>query len=270
MSPATPSPLRGAVRHQVPGLAWPVHSLYKGGPASVAAMSPMPKLNMSLVTNLVALLLTVAGYFIPTYGSIVTTAGAFALSGAVTNWIAIHMLFERVPGLYGSGVIPLRFEEFKAGIKHLIVQEFFSREHIERFFAQHGAGAADAVNARIDFDRVFEHLTDAIVESKMGSMLNMLGGRKALEPLKEPIIDKLKGVVAELSSGDAAAGGGDFTDGLVRQVEEIIDRRLAELTPQKVKEIVEDMIRQHLGWLVVWGGVFGGLIGLVVEVFKQL
>jgi hypothetical protein len=23
------------------------------------------------------------------------------------------------------------------------------------------------------------------------------------------------------------------------------------------------MIQQHLGWLVVWGGVFGGLIGLV-------
>lgn len=269
MKPTTPSALRGAVRHQGSGLARPVHSLYKDGPASVAAMSPMPKLNMSLVTNLVALLLTVAGYFIPAYGNIVTTAGAFALSGAVTNWIAIHMLFERVPGLYGSGVIPLRFEEFKAGIKHLIVQEFFSREHIERFFAQHGAGAADAVNARIDFDRVFEHLTDAIVESKMGSMLNMLGGRKALEPLKEPIIDKLKGVVAELSSGDAAAGG-DLTDGLVRQVEEIIDRRLAELTPQKVKEIVEDMIRQHLGWLVVWGGVFGGLIGLLVEVLRLI
>jgi len=180
------------------------------------------------------------------------------------------MLFERVPGLYGSGVIPLRFEEFKGGIKRLIVQEFFSREHIERFFAQHSATTADAVNAKIDFDRVFEHLTDAIVESKMGSMLNMLGGRKALEPLKEPIIDKLKGVVAELASGDTGADGSDLTDSLVRQVEHIIDNRLAELTPQKVKEIVEAMIREHLGWLVVWGGVFGGLIGLVVELLQRL
>jgi hypothetical protein len=24
---------------------------------------------------------------------------------------------------------------------------------------------------------------------------------------------------------------------------------------------VQTMIKQHLGWLVVWGGVFGGLIG---------
>ena len=230
----------------------------------------MPKLNMSLVTNLFALAVMLAGYVVPAHGAILLSTGAFALSGALTNWIAIHMLFERVPGLYGSGVIPLRFEEFKAGIKHLIVQEFFSREHIERFFAQHSATTAEAVNAKIDFDRVFEHLTDAIVESPMGGMLNMLGGRKALAPLKAPIVDKLKGVVSELASGEGSAEGGDLTDSLVQQVEQIIDRRLAELTPQKVKEIVEDMIRKHLGWLVVWGGVFGGLIGFVVELSKRL
>lgn len=229
----------------------------------------MPKMNMSLATNLISLLVAIAGYFLPKYGEVVTATGAFALSGAATNWIAIYMLFERVPGLYGSGVIPLRFEEFKAGIKRLIVQEFFSREHIERFFARHGATTADAVNARIDYERVFEHLGDAIAESPMGGMLNMLGGRKLLEPLKDPIIDKLKGVVAELAS-DADADGSDLTDSLVHQVEQIIDNRLAELTPQKVKQIVEDMIREHLGWLVVWGGVFGGLIGLVVELLKMM
>ena len=45
------------------------------------------------------------------------------------------MLFEKVPLLCGSGVIPNRFEDFKAGIKTLIISEFFTREHIERFFA---------------------------------------------------------------------------------------------------------------------------------------
>jgi len=222
-------------------------------------------MNKSLVTNLIAFAVTVAGLVVPVHGEILFTTGLFALSGAVTNWLAVHMLFERVPLLYGSGVIPSRFEEFKAGIKQLIVQEFFSREHIERFFDQHGATSADAISARIDFDHVFEHLTDAIAESPMGGMLNMVGGRKALEPLKVPIIDKLKGVIAELASGAGSEGEGDFTDGLVRQVEAIIDRRLAELTPQKVKSIIEDMMRKHLGWLVVWGGVFGGVIGLVAS-----
>jgi uncharacterized membrane protein YheB (UPF0754 family) len=28
-----------------------------------------------------------------------------------------------------------------------------------------------------------------------------------------------------------------------------------------VKEMVQAIIKQHLGWLVVWGGVFGGILG---------
>jgi hypothetical protein len=29
------------------------------------------------------------------------------------------------------------------------------------------------------------------------------------------------------------------------------------------------MMRKHLGWLVVWGGVFGGIIGLAVSVLQN-
>jgi uncharacterized membrane protein YheB (UPF0754 family) len=53
---------------------------------------------------------------------------------------------------------------------------------------------------------------------------------------------------------------------LIDQIERIIDQRLAELTPEHVKTIVEDIIRQHLGWLVVWGGVVGGLMGLLIAI----
>ena len=104
----------------------------------------------------------------------------------------------------------------------------------------------------------------------MGNMLKMVGGRTALEPLKDPIIAKLKSVVTELASNPSPAGeGADFTSALIAQVEKIIDARLAELTPQMVKTIIEDMIRKHLGWLVVWGGVFGGLIGVVANLLGK-
>lgn len=222
-------------------------------------------INMSGWTNLISFVIMVAGYFIPTYGEPITAIGAFALSGAFTNWLAIYMLFDKVPYLYGSGVVPMRFQEFKAGIKHLIVTEFFSREHIERFFQQHGAKSAQAIGESIDYDRVFEHLSDAIVDSPLGGALKMFGGKQALAPLKDPIVEKLKGVVDELAS---SAGDGTLTEGLVAQVEHIIDARLAELTPEKVKQIMEEMIRKHLGWLVLWGGVFGGLIGFISEGVK--
>ena len=38
------------------------------------------------------------------------------------------MLFEKVPGLYGSGVVPSRFEEFKEGIRSLIMTQFFTED----------------------------------------------------------------------------------------------------------------------------------------------
>lgn len=39
----------------------------------------------------------------------------------------------------------------------------------------------------------------------------------------------------------------------------------AELTPERVKQLMEDVIREHLGWLIVWGNVFGGVIGIIAK-----
>ena len=72
-------------------------------------------MNMSSMTTLLTLVVVAAGYISPWFQDQIRSMGFFALSGAVTNWLAIHMLFERVPGLYGSGVIPLHFQDFKKG-----------------------------------------------------------------------------------------------------------------------------------------------------------
>ncbi|MGB0751765.1 MAG: DUF445 domain-containing protein, partial [Gammaproteobacteria bacterium] len=200
-------------------------------------------MNKSLVTNVLAAAVALLGLVIPDHGDIITMTGLFALSGGVTNWLAVHMLFEKIPGLYGSGVIPARFEDFKGGIRHLIMSEFFTREHIERFL-QSSAPPADSIASKVDFDRVFEGLTEAIEGSSMGSMLAMVGGRKALEPLRDPVKEKMDEILADVVSSAATDNDG-LVDSLSEQIGHIIDQRLAELTPQHVKTIVEDMIRQH-------------------------
>ncbi len=228
----------------------------------------------SFLTNFTALLLAVIGwYFAEPH---VQAVGNYALSGAITNWLAIYMLFEKVPFLYGSGVIPSRFQEFKLGIKNLIMDQFFTAENIGRFFTESDITESISINFEslvesFDFELIYQSLIDAIMDSKFGSMLSMLGGRDALAPLKEPLIERLKNVVLQVAHSDS------FSKALAAQiskvdatkiqakVEQIVDRRLAELTPQMVKMIVQNMIKSHLGWLVVWGGVFGGLIGLVAS-----
>jgi uncharacterized membrane protein YheB (UPF0754 family) len=58
----------------------------------------------------------------------------------------------------------------------------------------------------------------------------------------------------------------DIITSMRNKVSDIIEKRLDELTPQLVKEIIQTMIREHLGWLVVWGGIFGGAIGFIAAI----
>jgi len=101
-------------------------------------------LNKNVTPNLIALLLIVLSRFVPgPWDSVVLSIGLFALSGALTNWLAVHMLFERVPGLYGSGVITLHFEEFKAGILRMVREELFSEDSISRLLKNSSKAGLD-------------------------------------------------------------------------------------------------------------------------------
>ena len=121
---------------------------------------------------------------------------------------------------------------------------------------------------KIDYNNIFDELIEAITVSKVGSMLQMIGGAKALEPLREPIIKKLASVVNKLSSEQLTGSKkSDLVKLLTTNIEELIDGRLNELSSEDVKSIVQKMIKEHLGWLVVWGGILGGVIGLIVELW---
>jgi uncharacterized membrane protein YheB (UPF0754 family) len=232
----------------------------------------------SIVTNVIALACVVAGYFLNQY--LILTIGLFALSGAITNWLAVHMLFEKIPGLYGSGVIPARFEDFKLGLRRLMMEQFFTKENIDRFLSDSSSFKSFDQNMKIDLSPViakvnlapaFDSLVDVIENSSFGGMLAMVGGSEALIPLKEPFIEKMKLTVADITQSDEfntilrdELGQSNVSDSMQNKVSDIIEQRLNELTPALVKDIVQTMIRKHLGWLVVWGGVFGGAIGLIV------
>ncbi|MFA0112188.1 DUF445 domain-containing protein [Vibrio sp. 10N.261.46.E11] len=228
-------------------------------------------MNKSVLTNVIALALLAGGYM--TANQYLLYAGLFAFSGAITNWLAIHMLFEKVPGLYGSGVIPARFEEFKAAIKQLMMEQFFTESNIDRFLSSEMTGKSlnlEPVIKKIDFNPAFDSLVHVIENSQFGGMLAMVGGTEALQPMKAPFVEKMQESVIEISKSDSVKnaikdelGSPAMMDEIKENIEAIIDQRLNELTPKLVKEMVQAMIKKHLGWLVVWGGVFGGVIGLI-------
>ncbi len=224
-------------------------------------------MNKSLATNLAAVVLLGIGLLLP--DSIakpyLLNAGVFALAGAITNWIAVHMLFEKVPGLYGSGVIAARFEEFKTAIHKLVMESFFTEENFMKFAdtALHQGLNPETLEKSIDMDDLFEGFLKVVADSKFGGMLSMFGGLKVLEPLRHPFKDEFRNRLKQIvESLDISHSHSSF-EKMQPMIEGLVRGKLDELTAPQVKQLLSDLIREHLGWLVVWGGVFGALIGLL-------
>ncbi len=226
----------------------------------------------SLFINVVAVAAVVAAFFAG--GSLspyLYYGGLFALSGAVTNQLAIFMLFHKVPFLYGSGVIELNFERFKSAIKSMIMEQFFTKERIAEFFREEESKIElTPLIERADFDPAFNALKESVMESKFGQLITMFGGESSLEMLREKFTQKLKGSLVSIVSSrtfkeqlNATLMHSSVSEDLTGKIETIITSRLNDLGPKHVKELIERLIKEHLEWLVVWGGVFGGLIGVL-------
>jgi len=267
-------------------------------------------LDKNLTPNLLALAILLLGLAVTgPVGIVLTSVGLFALSGALTNWLAVHMLFERVPGLYGSGVVVLHFEEFKSGILRLVHEQLLHKDKIEELLsssvdpgnddsdnsggnstdsesfgdsADNPDGNSDApafdlepMLSRIDLDAAFNQLVLTVTESSFGQMLAMVGGEAALQPLREPFKTRMQTFLSDAARSpriQAAVaeqiGSMAGSDQFISKLDRILRARLDELTPEMVRDIMQQMIRRHLGWLVIWGGVFGGLIGLLAGLFS--
>lgn len=226
-------------------------------------------INKSFITNSLSITILLLSFVDTAYKDILFNVGAFALSGSLTNNLAIHMLFEKIPFIYGSGVVQNNFEQFKSAIKRLIVEEFFNRSNIAKLINNTQKGMNENISPILTSNKIFDEFVDVIEASSLGGMLAMVGGSKALEPLRDPIGKKFSNLVSEIENtirdkSAALATSDDF----FADIEQLIDVRLQELTPMYVKEIVAKMIYSHLGWLVVWGGVVGAFVGLIISFLR--
>ena len=241
-------------------------------------------LTKHVLPNIVALCIVGAALLTPEpYRAVLLNVGLFALSGALTNWLAIHMLFNRVPGLYGSGVIVLRFEEFKKSLITLVHDHLFTRERIDGALDTGGSGSASTLNeldlepmfSKLDLDAAYDQLVATIMDSSFGNMLGMVGGESALEPIRDPFKRRMGSFLTDAAKSPRFQQAVNeqiqqFTssDGFREKLDRILQARLDELTPEMVRDIMHRIIHKHLGWLVVWGGVFGGLIGLIAGLVR--
>ena len=200
----------------------------------------------------------------------VLAAGLFGFAGGVTNWLAVKMLFDKVPLLYGSGVIPMRFREIRQTVKDAIMRYFFDEEYLERFLGERAGEMAigDELGTKVaevlesaEIDAIIDAKLEEMAASPQGMMIKMVGIQR-VKPLVKQFVIGVGTEIAPLLVGEVARP--ELEVGALRaQVDRLLETKLEELTPERVKEMMEEVIREHLGWLIVWGNIFGGTIGLV-------
>ena len=107
-------------------------------------------------------------------GEFIFQIGLFGFAGGITNWLAVKMLFDRIPFLYGSGVIPARFKEIRETVKNTIMKTFFDEVYLERYIRE----KADKLKGNIDITaKLTEVLNSPKVDKVMDEKLTELGTR---------------------------------------------------------------------------------------------
>ena len=149
------------------------------------------------VSNLISLALLVAGLWGRVAGvngsEWVLAVGLFGFAGGATNWLAVKMLFDRVPLLYGSGVIPARFRAIREAVKDAIMRYFFDEEYLERFLAEQMAGEdvgekVQKVLASDEVDAIIDRKLEELAESPQGMMIQLVGTQTVKPLVKQFVI----------------------------------------------------------------------------------
>jgi len=210
-----------------------------------------------------------------TFARYVLSFGLFAFSGGITNWLAVKMLFDKVVFLYGSGVIPRRFVEIRKALKDMIMNSFFEEEHMKRFMDDNINNTVgdieEACNELIDSPKMSKMMDDKLNEQLQNPLVAMMMASFGIQnptsliPMVKPMLMRFaKGMVPDIQKTikNIVEDAGNSSQ-LREQIDSLLEDRLQYLTADAVKKLMEDVIRRHLHWLVIWGNVFGGFIGLI-------
>lgn len=204
----------------------------------------------------------------------VLSFGLFGFAGGVTNWLAVKMLFDEIPLIYGSGVIPRRFKEIRKAVKNTIMTAFFNPSFLRKYLREKIEEVdvnswikkmleSESVSKAID-----EQLAAAFQSQEARLLLQMAGINpqmvSAVVPLLKPFISNMAGKIGPKLKQAALEQGSDENILYLRaEVDKMMTAKLKMLTPDMVKRLMEDVMRKHLSWLVIWGNVFGALIGVI-------
>ncbi|XP_031552060.1 uncharacterized protein LOC116289312 [Actinia tenebrosa] len=207
---------------------------------------------------------------------VIRAAGLFGFTGGVTNWIAVKLIFSRIPRLFCSGALFKYFVTVREVVADFIIEAFFSSSQVKRYMQNKIFCLLDSEN----FDQSLLNILNSekitsIVEKKLnllmaspeGLMLQSLGVTKLrLRPVIMSYITDMRSYTSPLLIASLQSSELSDTEKIRGQIIDVIATRTQQISPQQVQQIITEALYKYLSSLVVWGNLFGAIVGCIIEV----
>lgn len=202
-------------------------------------------------------------------GRFLMSAGAFGLASALSNYVAVKVLLLTMFLSRHESVL-------QNSVRDIVMNIFFSKDRIEEQLVAHIRKAVSTTSVTQTVQAVLAHertvrlvrryLDQFLHYTREGMMLSMMGvSQETLEPFLVPAVLSVLSDVAPIV-GDIMRPGDLITpDVFFDAMERVVSHRTASLDVEDLKGIVSGVLSPHLSILVLWGSLFGILLGLVAE-----
>jgi len=201
--------------------------------------------------------------------------GLFGFAGGMTNWLAIRMMFDKIPFLIGSGILLNNFVEIRDNVKKTTMETYFDAGHLSHYVTQkteiilNSLQLDESIREVIRSPAVQAIISDKIEEvfsTPEGLVIGLVVNKEKIKQNIMPSIENAGKDIVPLVSQLIRTSEHLSEDKLRDQIDRLITSKLVEMQPKNIIAVVKDMVETELGWVIVWGNIFGGLLGLLLEV----
>jgi uncharacterized membrane protein YheB (UPF0754 family) len=180
-----------------------------------------------------------------------------AITGWVTNWIAVKMLFHpRKPinllGIKIQGVFPKRQLVLAERLGEVVAKELFSIDDLIQKLEkpENTKGALSYIEGKID----------EFIQVKLPSSMPMMA-MFLNDDLKAKIKNTLLAEIENMLPGLAKHIGEQVKQSV--KVEEIVYEKVANFSSDKFEEILFTIMKKEFKLIEILGGILGFLIGII-------
>jgi uncharacterized membrane protein YheB (UPF0754 family) len=187
-----------------------------------------------------------------------------ALTGWVTNYLAIKMLFHpkkevKIWFFSIQGIFPKRQDVLAERLGKIVSTELFSFKDIKERFTS--TSTAKEINHVLD-----EKLED-FLQVKLKSalpMLAMLLNKDAREKIKGTLHTEFQNILPDILN--------KYSDKLERDIDiqHIVTQKVAAFSSEKLEQILFSIMKKEFKYIEILGGILGFAIGLIQLLLLQL